>query len=257
MMEMLKRLEAAADDEDDDDDTDGNDLNARFADVDLDDTEALWERLTPEQRARFMASPFAGLSVKPWWQDEAVSPPPIPDIPNTLTPTPSRGIIYNLVAIMLTYAYACRHLASACLAGNADASNLLARLLPFLAEPQSTFVFSSLDDVVTSLSSREVPAAPLLDDVLILLRPSIVTEPGCHPHDYGLRALGDIIEVSEKTARLQRKILWYAACLKGFIGRGSLLGKVVKEVEDRQRAENESKADDLDLRTAPTSFKIV
>ncbi|KIY73650.1 hypothetical protein CYLTODRAFT_485162 [Cylindrobasidium torrendii FP15055 ss-10] len=237
MMEMLKRLEETDGLSDEDEEDELADVAARFDGIDLDDTAAIWERLSPEQRARFMATPFAALVIKPWWEDPDAPMPRLPEIPAGLSPQPTLGIALNLVAVVLAYAYTCRHLAAQQLEGEKDAPQIIARLVPFLIEPHSTFVFTTLDDVVTSLASRDVPVKSLLPDAVSILRMAVVSTLDTHPHDRSLRAMGDIYQAFTKRPRVQRKIVWYAACISACVGRGSILGRVVQQIEELAHTE--------------------
>ncbi|KAF9028053.1 hypothetical protein BDZ89DRAFT_1066404 [Hymenopellis radicata] len=232
MMEMLKRLEEAPDNNDDDESE--SDAEDRFAGVDLDDTDALWERLTPEERARFLASPFSVLSFTPWWESE--TKPPLPEIPAALKPNPEIGIMHNLFAII------------------DRAPGLLTTLLPFIAETHSTLVFASIDDAITSLSSKDVPASALLSDALVLLRPHVVTEAGIHPHDNALRMLGDLHDAFARKPKVQKKLVWYAACVRTCVGRQSMLGRMADTIAERQRAVEKEKED---LEQSTSKLKII
>lgn len=252
MMEMLKRLEEAPDDDDDESEMD---TEARFAGLDLDDTDALWERLTPDERARFLASPFSVLSFTPWWEGtDSESKPPLPDIPAILKPNPDIGIMHNLFAISISYAYVCRHLVISSVTDSEEAPGLLSTLLPFIAETNSTLVFASIDDVITSLSSKDVPASSLLSDALVLLRPHVVTEAGIHPQDNALRMLGDLHDAFVRKPKAQKKLVWYAACVRTCVGRQSVLGRMVDTIAERHRAVEEEKKE---LKELTSKLKII
>ncbi|KAF9032101.1 hypothetical protein BDZ89DRAFT_1063478 [Hymenopellis radicata] len=229
MMEMLKRLEEAA--EDDDDEEEEEDVEDRFAGVNLDDTDALWQRLTPEERARFLASPFSVLSFTPWWEETgSEAKPPLPDIPAILKPSPTIGIMHNLFAISVAYAYTCRHLAVTSVTDSDEAPGLLTTFLPFLTETNSTLVFASVDDAITSLSS------------------------GLHPHDNALRMLGDLHDAFMRKPKVQRKLVWYAACVRTCVGRQSMLGRVVDMIAERQKVVDE---ENKNLEESTSSLKII
>ncbi|KAF9032096.1 hypothetical protein BDZ89DRAFT_595924 [Hymenopellis radicata] len=254
MMETLKRLEEAPDDSDDDEEEE-EDVDDRFAGVDLDDTDALWQRLTPEERTRFLASPFSVLSFTPWWEETgSEAKPPLPDIPAALKPTPTIGIMHNLFAISVAYAYTCRHLAVTSVTDSDEAPVLLTTFLPFLTETNSTLVFASVDDAITSLSSKDVPASALLSDALVLLRPHVVTEAGLHPHDNALRMLGDLHDAFMRKPKVRRKLVWYAACVRTCVGRQSMLGRVVDIIAERQKVVDE---ENKHLEESTSSLKII
>ncbi|KAJ7093954.1 hypothetical protein B0H15DRAFT_147665 [Mycena belliarum] len=230
MMETLRRFEEEsaarqddadalpdADGEEDEDGADADDaedddaLVRRLAHVDLETTspDALWALLPPTARARFlraMEDPSSALArdlladaaatappPDPWWAP--ASPARKPDaisIPEALKGATGAGLVYNVAAVLIAYAYATRHLARSPLAspstdvggegGGTDeeaeaACTLLARLVPFLTERTSTTRHPTLDSALTALRSRlstDVPLAPLLHDAAVLLRPARV-----------------------------------------------------------------------------------
>ncbi|KAI0256566.1 hypothetical protein BJV78DRAFT_289878 [Lactifluus subvellereus] len=237
-----------------DDDDDRDDLEQRLAGIDLESASAdrIWAALTPEERARFtraVQDPASELAQTlltspdlvddipaPWWLPSSITPPvnapafrpaQPPDvmaIPEALlaAPTPpppaqAFPLAYNLVAILVAYAYASRHLSAYPLVSSPEACALISRLAPFLAAREDKTCFPGIESASTDLFSRfdagsitPIAFALLLHDAATLLRPPLVTE------DDGmalaLRALSDLHALFRPRApRTAAKIMFYAA----------------------------------------------
>ncbi|KAN0130040.1 hypothetical protein V8E53_012194 [Lactarius tabidus] len=239
----------------DDDEGPVDDLERRLAGVDLESASAdnIWAALTPEERSRFtrvIQDPTSELTKTlltspdlvddipaPWWTSSSKTPPvnaPAPrparapeliSMPHSLsvsrtppsTPAPAFPLAYNLVAILVAYAYASRHLSAYPLASSPDARALVSRLVPFLVSRDDKTRFPGIESASTDVYSRFstgtiTPSAfaLLLRDAATLLRPPLVAE-----NDEGalaLRALSDLHELFKPRApRTAAKIVFYAA----------------------------------------------
>ena len=146
MIETLKRVndyqqeEEDEDDLDSDDDQDEEDLALRLGDVDLDDAEGIWERLTPGERRDFERRVRNGDIEKvvpefsPWWEhreeeklvqeigeddgdgDEFKSRCPdvvpdedIPSLSSLTKAVPSPSVKFSLLNVLYAYAYGARY----------------------------------------------------------------------------------------------------------------------------------------------------
>ncbi|KAI9459657.1 hypothetical protein BJY52DRAFT_354098 [Lactarius psammicola] len=242
--------------EGDDDEGPGDDLERRLAGIDLESASAdkIWAALNPEERSRFtravqdpttelaktlLTSPDLADDIPaPWWTSSSTTPPdnapaPRPAQPPDLitisksllaAPTPPSPsgpafpLAYNLVAILVAYAYASRHLSAYPLASSSsDAPALVRRLVPFLVARDDKTRFPGIESASTDVFSRFsagtiTPSAfaLLLRDVATLLRPPFITE-----DDEGalaLRALSDLHDLFKPRApRTAAKIVFYAA----------------------------------------------
>ncbi|KAK0217736.1 hypothetical protein IW262DRAFT_1274884 [Armillaria fumosa] len=245
MMEMLKRFEEMENDEDDNDDEDDG-LAERFEGIDLDNTDELWSRLTPVERTKFLnavADPTSALAQSllaseesdpsPWWETNIEPDLVMLEVPTTLHPRISRALMYNFCGITMAYAYTTRHLSLA----DPGAKELIANLVPFLADSRSALAHASLGEAVTAVCSRASidPQAlkVLLKDTTVLLKPRVVMEDGAHPNHRTLIMLSDLAKLFAR-GKVVKKLVFYAACIMD--GRG-LLTMVVKEIEEMLDAE--------------------
>ncbi|KAF8262240.1 hypothetical protein EI94DRAFT_1688271 [Lactarius quietus] len=239
----------------DDDEGPVDNLEQRLAGIDLGSASAdtIWAALNPEERSRFtraVQDPTSELAKTlltspdlvddvpaPWWTSSltttpvnapASRPAPRPEliaIPDSFLvaptppspPAPAFPLAYNLVAILVAYAYASRHLSAYPLASSPDARTLVSRLVPFLVSRDDKTRFPGIESASTDLFSRfdagtVTPSvfALLLRDAATLLRPPLVAE-----GDEGvpaLRALSDLHELFKSRApRTAAKVVFYAA----------------------------------------------
>ncbi|VDB99928.1 unnamed protein product [Peniophora sp. CBMAI 1063] len=151
----------------------------------------------------------------------------------------SFALAYNLVTMLLAYAYTSRHLSASPLSAatglNGDARQVICRLVPFISDKRSTTKFETLDSVITDVWSRFEPGsmdsrafAPLLKDVARLLRPTPVVElvasstspESLSQHQNALHALSDLHALfsasvttparAARTDHISAKIAFYA-----------------------------------------------
>ncbi|ESP02359.1 hypothetical protein LOTGIDRAFT_138548 [Lottia gigantea] len=139
MLEMLSRLENGNPEEldsDDDNDDDEEDLESRLKGLDLDDSEAVLNKLTSKEKAEFeklLKDGHVGNLVEvwtPWWKEtrelieevdekgkkskkQTKSNKPkllknIPDINTLIKTKPSPDIRNNMVNVLYSYAFVCR-----------------------------------------------------------------------------------------------------------------------------------------------------
>ncbi|KAI0352088.1 hypothetical protein OH77DRAFT_1409888 [Trametes cingulata] len=183
--------------------------------------------------------------VDPWWEAPADaepedssasssgatarrhgSKPPIMSIPEPLIKQSSNNalsgplLLYNICAVVITYAYIIRYFAISPLSSlspadpdHAEVRKSISQLVPFLTDRRSTLAHSSLSGVVTDLWSRFPTGhmnaqffSLLLKDTALLLRPAHVTvisqrgstltaaELEAHPSANALRVLSDLAE---------------------------------------------------------------
>ncbi|KAH9046966.1 hypothetical protein EDB83DRAFT_2523233 [Lactarius deliciosus] len=225
------------------DDDEGDDLERRLAGIDLESASAdnIWAALTPEERSRFtravqdptseltktlLTSPDLADDIPaPWWTSSPTTPavaprraqpPDLIIIPKSLLaapstppspPAPAFPLAYNLVAILVAYAYASRHLSAYPLASSASDARALHDKTRFPGiESASTDVFSRFGTGTITPSAF----ALLLRDAATLLRPPLIAE-----GDEGalaLRALSDLHDLFKPRApRTAAKIVFYAA----------------------------------------------
>ncbi|KAG8690046.1 hypothetical protein FRC09_012161 [Ceratobasidium sp. 395] len=198
MLELLKRFEEEAA-ENEDEEGDINDIASRLQGLPLDsaDHDALWERLTEEEKQKFheiIANPTSEelkrlletseLVEKPWWDFEAVSEGKAP----TIRPVPQNMLestrfnpmlLYNVFHVSLSYAYTIRTLGVSTLGPIGEQSpkareeaeelkNVLLPLSPFLMDRKSTVTFTSVDSVITDWTSLLPQASPLYRRLKIL-----------------------------------------------------------------------------------------
>ncbi|XP_063709672.1 zinc finger HIT domain-containing protein 2 [Culicoides brevitarsis] len=121
MMEMLKNLEYSKDDPLeplDSDDEEELDLSERIKGVNLNDADALWEKLTDEERNEFHKLIDSGEindilpTPEPWYIDGKTVPPIKPDIVlfnKISSKPPAESIKYNLLNILAAYSYMQRY----------------------------------------------------------------------------------------------------------------------------------------------------
>ncbi|TFY65414.1 hypothetical protein EVG20_g5599 [Dentipellis fragilis] len=248
MLELLKKFEEdALADEDAERDEDEGDLGHRLAGMDLGEVsyDELWSRLTEAERAKFMHAvqdPSSELAqqllasqelmqdaVEPWWDAPVAAPldedgvedaksekkryghkPEPLQVPEALLNAASLTLplAYNLMAILLAYAYTTRRMSisplSEASADDAEAARAsMARLVPFLVDRKSKVRLEDPQSAVTDVWSRAEPGtmspsflALLLRDVLALLKPDRVTvvSPSSTPcsSTTTLRALADL-----------------------------------------------------------------
>ncbi|KAL9713458.1 hypothetical protein Ac2012v2_003068 [Leucoagaricus gongylophorus] len=192
----------------------------RFAELDIDSLspETMWEMLTPAERRKFvkaLENPSSELAQtllaskqleveieQPWWingvedfdrehlSQEAKEierrPTPICVPQSMVKPVPpGHPLVFNLLAICITYSYVVRHLGTRMLSALAptnpnfqEALRLINILVPFLTDYRSTTLHSSVGAAVTDVYSRfemgKVSSqllAVLLMDAAILMRP--------------------------------------------------------------------------------------
>ncbi|KAJ8692119.1 hypothetical protein PTI98_009459 [Pleurotus ostreatus] len=225
----------------------------------------LWTLLTPSQQQKFLKAlqdPSSELAqqllaseqiekdtVLPWWNDHnhgflepdgehetelkdspryGKDPRPMP-IPTRLV-TPVEGgpsLVYNIVAVLITYAYTTRCFAVSPLSSISphspdvlEAQRTIARVTPFLVERRATAVFGSVGEVVTDIWARlgqgnndnNEAMSVFLGDAAELLRPlpvvplpplPLLSSPqdpdpdpsydyNAHPHRRSVLALSDL-----------------------------------------------------------------
>lgn len=144
VLEMLQRVEEDPDDvdwEDDldsDDESEGGDLAERLAEVDLNNADAVWERLTDEEKQEFKSIVYNGeidkivQPVEPWWklkledklvrdlQEESIKVDDIlkqcpkvqhdiKDFKKISTKNPAPCIIHNIANVIAAYSYIFRY----------------------------------------------------------------------------------------------------------------------------------------------------
>ncbi|KAG8748592.1 hypothetical protein FRC12_013831 [Ceratobasidium sp. 428] len=199
MLELLKRFEEEAA-EDEDEEGDINNIASRLQGVDLDsaDHNALWERLTEEEKHKFheiMANPTSEelkrlletseLVEKPWWDSETASEgkaPVIQHVPQNMLESTRFNpmLLYNVFHVSLSYAYTIRTLGVSTLGPVGEQSpkareeveelkNVLLPLSPFLMDRKSTVTFTSVDSVITDWTSLLPQASPLYRPFIRLL----------------------------------------------------------------------------------------
>ncbi|XP_042210516.1 zinc finger HIT domain-containing protein 2-like [Homarus americanus] len=142
MMEILQRVKAGesglGEDEDEpldsDDDEDEEDLNVRMADVDLNDSDTVWKKLTEEERQEFRELINKGALEdlippwSPWWEQEvpkvqeikpgSQSPPgrtadcpeviEVPLLSEVMKASPAPCIPFNILNVLSAYAWTVR-----------------------------------------------------------------------------------------------------------------------------------------------------
>jgi len=246
--------------ENSDDEGGSDDLERRLAGIDLESasSDKIWAALTPEERARFtsavrnpsselaktlLSSPdLADDTPTPWWVTlsstpqaknalvwRVAQPPDIMVLPASLLATPTSSeypftpafpLAYNLVAILVAYAYASRHLSAYPLASCPEARALVSRLVPFLVARDDKTRFPGIESAATDLFSRFDPEAItpaafalLLRDAATLLRPPLISvAEGDESVVPALRALSDLHALFELRApRTAAKVVFYAA----------------------------------------------
>lgn len=143
VLEMLQRVEEPEDlnwddDLDSDDESESGDLAERLADVDLNNADAVWERLTDEEKQDFKSIVYNGeiekivQPVEPWWQvkledklirdvetetskvDDILKQCPkvqkdIKNFQKISTKTPAPCIIHNIANVIAAYAFIFRY----------------------------------------------------------------------------------------------------------------------------------------------------
>ncbi|XP_063587938.1 zinc finger HIT domain-containing protein 2-like [Penaeus indicus] len=141
MLEILRRVEAGesilpdnVDEPLDSDDEDDDDLAVRMADIDLNDSEAVWKKLTEKERQEFRQLVNSGSfddllpPWSPWWEQEVppvqeISPghqivpayvakcPPLVDVPllsQVMKGSPSPTVPFNILNVLSGYAWTVR-----------------------------------------------------------------------------------------------------------------------------------------------------
>jgi len=239
------------------DSDDRDDLERRLAGIDLGSASAdkLWAVLSPEERARFtravqepgselaktlLTSPDLAEDIHaPWWVtlpstpqanapvSRPARPPDVMAIPEALltasaSPShdhPAFPLAYNLVAILVAYAFASRHLSAYPLSSSSEAQPLVSRLVPFLVARDDKTRFPGIESASTDIYSRFgqgaiTPAAfaLLLRDAATLLRPPLIAVEENEPCVPALRALSDLHALfKSRSPRTASKIVFYAA----------------------------------------------
>lgn len=232
-----------------------DDLERRLAGIDLESasSDKIWAALTPEERARFtsavrnpaselaktlLSSPdLADDMPTPWWValsstpqpknapvSRVTQPPDIMAIPASLLAAPTSSpvfpLAYNLVAILVAYAYASRHLSAFPLVSSPEARALVSRLVPFLVARDDKTRFPGIESAATDLFSRfdaeaitPTAFALLLRDAATLLRPPLVSvAEGDESVVPALRALSDLHALFNiRAPRTAAKVMFYAA----------------------------------------------
>ncbi|KAF4570952.1 hypothetical protein EYR36_001779 [Pleurotus pulmonarius] len=282
MIELLKNFEEDSlkqdevdDGEESDDDDETNELSKRLRGVDLDSTlpDDLWTLLTPTQQQKFLRAiqdPSSELAqqllaseqiekdtVSPWWttdgrehldrendQIECGKEPRAMQIPTHMVKPVEGGpsLIYNIVAVLIAYAYTTRSFAASPLSSIPphspdvlEAQRTIARVTPFLVEKRATTVFTSVAEAVTDIWGRlgqdtvtNEAMCLFLRDAAYLLRPLTVVEvppgeePGpsydysAHPHRRSVLALSDVYHIYCHRAKgnaTTQKLVFYGARL--------------------------------------------
>ncbi|KAF8326830.1 uncharacterized protein EI90DRAFT_1876391 [Cantharellus anzutake] len=260
ILDMLKRLEEEdlegfPDDSDEDDKQDS--LAARLGDLDLDraTTSEVLAALNDDERATFtkmLKDPnskaakevlsfhdVASQSWKPWWESEnedtnsslgelttlTESFDAMLSAPTKMCPA-SHPILYNVVSVLLSYAFTTRHLATSpllvLLDNDQDASREdIAVTAPFLLDRRSTVAFRSVEEVITELWSRDESFSNalmirLLQDALILLKFPPLMPPEYTPPPHLLLVFSDLFHLfqnasSKKWNLAAMKVRFYAA----------------------------------------------
>ncbi|EIW79088.1 hypothetical protein CONPUDRAFT_145257 [Coniophora puteana RWD-64-598 SS2] len=274
-------MEILGGDEDDEDD-EADDLAKRLDGIDLENATAadVLDALTPEQRERFaklFKDPDSNLArqllssealelerSRPWWEspmssDPYLKPsmsqemqpterPPLMEIPQQLLSRRPSGpsLLYNICAVMLTYAYLIRHFSVSTLhqllssdseEEAAAARHVVRQALPFISDRQSTLVHTGTKGVISSVwtgfGEGQVDAKTitvLLRDAAVLLAPRKVAplaEASASPEEQilsrpsincvlalsDLRAVFDpsLSGVGKRNAHVGMKLTFYAA----------------------------------------------
>ncbi|KAI8141115.1 hypothetical protein BJV82DRAFT_715325 [Fennellomyces sp. T-0311] len=246
MLQLLRRFEAENDElatQDDDNDS-VDDLQQRFATIDLDnaDTEAIWDLLSEEERKEFEALLSNQESMplpeyQPWWKEatsqviQEVGEGPevsVPKLPSSLPdleammkgnpPGPESDLVWSLMHSVMTYCYLMRH----CLGDiredvkdTVSALSKLSRKTLFSTAPGCAYTnasdatFDLVDDILEyeqrQNSQREPLMLMLLGDFLSLLE----------RHDYVVRAMTDLWQLLElsvkRTSKTERKAYFSAS----------------------------------------------
>ncbi|KAF8817476.1 hypothetical protein BYT27DRAFT_7199005 [Phlegmacium glaucopus] len=255
MMDLLKKFEEESNADQTlpvgygEGDEDPSDLVRRFGAVDLDSTtpDALWAMLTSTERSKFITAlnnPTGELAQRllasealekeiqqPWWEvyrssknDSQIkkdlshnATPRMMEVPMSMINSNSTGhpLLYNICAILISYAYVTRHLGVSPLCSlphrdpeYSEARRLISRLVPFLTDRKSTKLYPNLTAISTEIwSAFDLGVmtnglfALLLRDAGSLLTPLLLTElttlPSStvwletmvHSHPYGMAVL--------------------------------------------------------------------
>ncbi|KAI0033905.1 hypothetical protein K488DRAFT_46671 [Vararia minispora EC-137] len=283
MLKRFEEQNIEEDGGDDEDEDDGLDKRLEGLDIENVSYEQLWGILSPDERNQFLSAvqdPSSDLaqqllatsseleSMSPWWECQSESDNPLPSLeitPSTLKKSkrpgrrpdlmshplilasdrisPSFPLAYNLVAIVVAYAFTTRHFSASPLFDSlpetmtGDARQLVRSLVPFLSDKKSTTKFVTLEAAITYVWSRFEPGSMtpasfslLLNDTALLLHPQRVTvldsgtsSPSLEvsPHLNALLALSDLHALfapdagSHKAQRAHTavKIQFYAAQL--------------------------------------------
>ncbi|KAG8980950.1 hypothetical protein FRB90_007394, partial [Tulasnella sp. 427] len=268
MMEMLQRFEEdsrdddlAGSDEENDLSDDEDDLAKKLEGVDLGNDsqrEAFLKAVqdpTGERAQELLASDEIHTSLrKPWWtapsganeretaRDSAQqfgAEPKIMELPQELLKQPPSSrifLLHNVFALVIAYAAATRSvgtspLASATPFDAAMAEEIISQAVPFLTDPKSTTVFTSVDGAWTDVVSRLDDVSPstlriLLQDTETLLRHELVSEArnsdplNASPFRRMLLVFSDLHTLfssqrdgrtSKSSKAIQRKLEFYAA----------------------------------------------
>lgn len=243
VLEMLQRLEEPEDDEEWDDlDSDDNaseegaELADRLAEVDLNNADAVWDRLTDEEKQEFKSIVYNGeiekivKNVEPWWalklevkmvsdvqadeakEGEILERCPkvradIKDFQDISTKTPAPCIVYNIANVIGAYTYIFRYYNGDHLSYEREAADNLISICENLRGNANFECIASVADSIMlnchnwNLFSDLNTKKAVLEDTK-----DIFDGPGDEKHfcSYLLSALSDILRLL-KTAKHKRK----------------------------------------------------
>lgn len=250
VIEMLQRLEQEPEEEDgdegeewddevdsDDEQCDGGDLADRLAEVDLNNADAIWERLTDEEKQEFKSIVYNGeidkivQTMEPWWklrlepklvkdvkEDELKAeeilkkcpkiPTEIKNFSKISTKLPAPCIIYNIANVIGAFTYIFRYYNGDHASYELEAADNLITICDNLkANANFESVISVADSIMmnclnASLFSDLNTKAVIQEDLK-----EIFDGPGddAHKHSFLLSALSDVVNLFKSAKNKNRK----------------------------------------------------
>lgn len=247
VLEMLQRVEATDDVEDeeedwedldsDDDENEHADLAERLAEVDLNNADAIWEKLTDEEKQEFKSIVYNGeiekivQPVEPWWklhleekavvdlQEEELKVKEIlkkcPKVPNDVkdfqkisSKPPAACIIYNIADLVGAYTYIFRYYNGDHLSYEMEATDTLISICDNLkANTNFESTIAVADSVMMSCLNLNLFSDLSSKNLMLEDLRSIFDGPGddTHSHSFILSALSDTLQLFKTAKQKYRK----------------------------------------------------
>lgn len=242
VLKMLQRVEQPEEDEEewddidsDDDASEEEDLSERLAEVDLNNADAIWERLTDAEKQEFKSIVYNGeiekivQSVEPWWklqleeklvrdlkeEEEEIleilkkcpkTQKDIKDFQKISTKTPAACIIYNIANVIGAYTYIFRYYNGDYFSYELEATDNLISICDNLkSNANFESIISVADAIMMSCHNLNLFSDLSTKEAILEDLKDIFGGPGDDSNSFILSALSDIIQLFKAAKHKYRK----------------------------------------------------